>query len=93
MWRLTPPDSKHVKPMRGPVAPTEIQWQTAEVAITNKKSVLLIVALLGLPACGRDEAASAPPASAATDAAKGGAKGAGRSEEMPRVPDPMKEGY
>ena len=63
--------------------------------ITNIKIALLAVALLGLPACGRDESAGSPSAVIvnATDAAKGGAKGVSNSEEGPRVPDPMKEGY
>ena len=57
------------------------------------KIALLIAALLGLPACGRDEPASTPSAGNATDAAKTGAKGVSKNEEAPRVPDPMKEGY
>jgi hypothetical protein len=59
----------------------------------NSIAALLLIVLLTLSACGREETNSTSPGENAAKAAKADGKNLTKSDDAPRVVDPSKDGY
>jgi hypothetical protein len=61
--------------------------------LVNSLTNTLLIVLLTLSACSREEANSPSPGDNAAKAAKADAKTVNKTDEAPRAVDPLKEGY